>query len=222
MPTYAFRCPCGEEFDTFLKSVPKREVRDAECASCGERAPRDREREIREGDVAPLNAASSSSVERTMAVAARVEDGRTVYTDANGRTQAVRTAADVDRWMRGDNQLGKPRMREVVNPVTGKKVWATERKGGIKFDATGEQLDTGPVLRESAKLVQLKGQAPMRTTTGAPLNARGVLARNPADMPLTAPDPITGRRLTVRDCWGDDEGPTRPNARVLKQLEGRE
>lgn len=226
MPTYCFACACGNAFETHSQTVPKREVVDAECIECGKRAPRDREREIREGDVAPLNASSSKDMAETMAIAGRREAGKLVYTNANGRSQEVRTASDVEKWMKGDNQLGPPRRREVVNPYTGKKEWAVERKGGIRFDpVTKEQVDTGPIVREAARLVPLTGEPkiPERAPSGLPIK-NGVMQGDPRKVRLRAFDPVLGKRPTLGDLFvsGDEVGDAPVNTHAVKQLRGHE
>ena len=153
------------------------------------------------------------------AFGARVgENGSPQFTDVNGKVHEIRSSKDVDLW-RTTNAVGRPRLKEVKNPVTGERTWVPLTTGGVRFDpVTGEPETQGETIRESAKLVQLDNAdppMPSESRTGRPLK-NGVLVN---DDPVSRHvDPVTGKRMKMSELWGGSEGFGSNNQPAMKAL----
>jgi len=218
MPTYAYKCGCEFEFETFYKSLPSERLqKGAPCPNCNGTATRDVSK-----DTFYAVGGQQGGIERDMAFAMRKDqDGRPIFTDVNGKTREVRNSKDVDFWAK-NNALGRPRLMEYKNPITGERGWTPIRTGGLHLDPqTGEPMDKGSIVRDSEQLVPLGGDAPQpsESRSGIPMK-NGVLARNPSTLSTGIPDPETGKPITIGDCWGDANGLKQflPNTASLKEL----
>jgi hypothetical protein len=144
---------------------------------------------------------------------------RPAYMDENGQVHEVKTSTDLDRWM-GNNQLGKPKMVEWRNPMTGEKSWVPKRTRMVADPTSGEVLEAFPIEKESAKLVPLDPgsfEMPRETPSGIPIDPATGVAKvkdfksvgvRHNGQPLI--DPETMKPMTLGDMWG---GPQIPDAR---------
>jgi len=200
MPTYRFACSCGSVKEVFFKSLPspEKQVRSV-CEECGKAMGRDY---ANEGFA--VNGGTNFSIAGEMGkqLTSAVVGGREapVFRDNNGQVHEIRGVSDVARWTK-DNQLGRPRMVEWRNPVTGAKSWVAKRTVMQADPVTGEVQDRGTVVRGSEPMVELGPVViPSEDTAGRPM-VNGV--KRPIDprTPVGPVDPTTGRRMTFGDLW---------------------
>lgn len=179
MPTYEYRCDaCDLTKELFFKSLPSEKLqRQAACDSCGNSIPRI------PSEFAAVGG-TNFDVQKAAMIAVPKEDqgGRPVpvYTDQNGKRQEIRNSRDIDNWT-VSNQLGRPRMVQHYNPVTGQKSWVPQRTVMKTDRKTGELLDVGAAVREPAKLVPLPDNfdMPSESRTGRPLKGGVLKGPNP-------------------------------------------
>lgn len=219
MPNYAYRCACGQEWEVFYKTLPSSKLQKAApCGECGQQSPRDLEREMREGPPM-VNGGFKTSMAAEVGFAMPSVDGKPVYRDENGKLREVRSATDIDHWMTS-NTLGKPRLTEWKNPITGETQMVPMRTRMIADPHTGEpREDVGEVVREKEALVKLDKESfsiPSESRSGLPIDPNtGVLTKKPKDIKLGIVDPETGRHMSLKDTWGKEPGWGDANARAV-------
>jgi predicted nucleic acid-binding Zn ribbon protein len=202
IPTYVFRCECGWGVEKHFKMLPSSAKQESTlCEECGKSAQRDIGAE---GFYAV--GGTNFEVQKAASFAMRKADvgGQLapVFTDNNGQVHEVRNSRDIDVW-RYNNGLGKPRMVEWRNRITGEKSYVPQRTV-MKAGPDGMPLDAGKVIRESEKLIPLDShfEMPSESRTGRKLE-NGVL---PKERKLVSKyiDPETGKRPTIDDLMTDD------------------
>jgi hypothetical protein len=154
MPEYVFECKCGSIKHLLFKSVPSESRRNSSvCDECGGVMERNYGKE---GFYATGGTNFEIQKVGSFAMTKVDQGGRKVpvFKDANGRVHEVRNSSDIRNWQK-NNQSGSPRMVEWRNPKTGEKTWVPQRTIMHADPVTGEPMDKGSVIRESAKLVQL-------------------------------------------------------------------
>lgn len=222
MPTYQFKCGCGAVKAVLFRTLPpEAKQRSSVCEECGGAMERDF---ANEGfyavggtnfEVAAAAAFGAGHVDPT--------SGIPRFKDENGRVNEIRSSRDLDKW-RTSNQLGKPRMVEWTNPVTGKTYHVPQRTIMKADPETGEPVDAGAVIRTSERLVPLDGPdeftPPSESRTGRPI-VNGVLKnQDPSEVKLGMVDPATGKPMTLGSLWGDDKGFGEGGAKARRALKG--
>lgn len=154
MPEYVFECPCGSIKHLVFKSLPPESKRNSStCDECGKAMTRNIGAE---GFYATGGTNFEVQKVGNFAMPKVDQGGRQVpvFKDANGQVQEVRNSRDIDKWMKS-NQSGTPRMVSWRNQVTGESSMVPQRTIMHADPVTGEPMDKGSVIRESAKLVPL-------------------------------------------------------------------
>ena len=203
MPSYAFACAaCGYQTVKTYKSLPSEAKQtSAPCDECDKPMARDFGGErfyARGGQHSGMEAAVQFSLQKDSM-------GRPIYTDENGRVKEIRTSSDIDAWTR-HNAVGLPRMTEVRNPITGRKMTVAQRERMVLDPATGEvdEGESGSVVRGPERLVPLDGGSeaaiPAESITGLPI-VNGAMNR-PEKRALGFLDPETQKPMTTDDLWG--------------------
>src|SRR3990167_8436450 len=214
MPSYSFRCACGWEIVKRFTCIPSDAKRESTpCEECGNTAARDYDADLKS---VSTNGGQKGTIENEVAFGMEKDpsNGRPIFRDVNGRVHEVRSSTDVEAFKATSaNAFAKPRMVKFRNPITGRTSYEPDRVGGLRpHPVTGEPVETGAILREHQKLVELgpiRGEyvPPSHTATGIPVDPSTLALRDiPADQKrLGILDPVTGKPLTMADCWGDAE-----------------
>lgn len=215
MPCYDYKCPCGNEFDIFYKSLPSdKKQKEAPCPECDQPAQRLLGRFYTTGT-------QNGGMEDAAAVSMDVVDVggrmRPAFRDNNGKLHEVKTSKDIDNWRR-NNQLGRPRMVEWTNRKTGEKSWVPQRTRMEADPETGDQMDVGAIVKDSEALIPLDNDfnMPAESKTGVPIDARSGVSKFKGLDPTImggVPDPVTGKPMKMSDMWGNpvksaDQGDT--------------
>ena len=186
MPTYAYVCRyCGWESYEFYKSLPEDPNAPIDCRSCSKRADRNFVKDAG-ASVFLGNSSSSSGLQDLTGLSHGNKSGKAYFTDNNGNKQEVRTVRDVDRWTK-DNQLGKPRLRQVRDPETGKMSWEPMK------------TKAGVIIRESERLIPLGKENPRLSKTRYGLDGSGAARQK------MIVDPETKRKVPVSSLWTDKD-----------------
>lgn len=213
MPSYSYSCAaCGLETVKRYTAVPPEEKRKSTPCECGAVALRDYATDITSVGV---TGGQKGGIEKEVGFSMEKDSsGRPIYRDLNGKVHEIRSSKDVDAWSQnlGQNPFAKPRMVQYRNPITGVTTWEPSRVGGLRpHPVTGEPLEHGQIIREKEALIPLgrvEGEyvPPSCAPNGVPL-VNGVLPQVANDRkPLGLLDPVTGKPMTMADCWGDESG----------------
>ncbi len=205
MPTYTYKCGCGWEAEMFFKMLPSEKLQKGyPCPECGAMAERGIEPFL-------VGGTQHGGMEDAAAFAMQKTDiggrQRPVFRDANGKVHEVKTATDIDKW-RKSNQIGKPRMVEWKNPITGAKSWVAQRTVMKADPVSGEPADLGVVVRGAADIIPLDPNftMPSESRTGRAMKNGVLVERDPAKIKSRIVDPETRKPMTMADLWGGPGG----------------
>jgi len=215
MPIYGYKCQEHGEFEQLFKTheAADKNANAYKCPDCGSDSPR-----------IPIPSSFSSAgtqhsdIEKAVGMQARSVDiggrMRPGYMDVNGKFHEIKDSGDIKRWQKS-NRLGPPVMTEWINPITKIRSWVPKRARMIA-GADGEPLETldNPILRESEDLIDMGSGSdyviPSASRTGEPIDPKTGTTRRPDanKVRIGGPgqqilDPVTGKPLTLGDCWGN-------------------
>lgn len=179
MPAYMYICRwCAWEAEEFWKTLPEKPEAPIRCRACGKDADRNYAKE------GFFTGNAKSEGFEGMSVVAKTVNGRGYVMDANNRPKEVRTFRDVEKYVTKDNHLGRPKMVQRRNGVTGAKEYVPMRDSN------------GTIQRDSERLIPL-GNSPERgaTTSRQGLDEKGAMK------PKILRDPATGDAL---EAWSED------------------